>query len=266
MTAPALDHVGVVARDLSALAADYERLGFTLAPFSRYADGRIGNRCVMLRGSYIELLAVVAATARSATLERFLARYAGIHILAVGVGDEQGALERLHRAGIQQASVSRFARPFDDADAGGPKAEFVLIQTPEQPEGRINLVRHLTPGVVWQQTFMRHPNNAIVLEDVWIAVADPADAAARLSQLVGCVVVPDPHGGLALDLRSGRVRLLPAKNGVVPRVTRLTLRTSDSNAMIERLVSERNIAARCDAETVIVDAAAAGGVELCLHR
>ena len=75
MTAPALDHVGVVANDLAALTTAYERLGFTLTPLARYADGRIGNRCVMLRSAYIELLAVVDPNACSATLERFLARY-----------------------------------------------------------------------------------------------------------------------------------------------------------------------------------------------
>jgi Glyoxalase-like domain len=266
MTAPALDHVGVVANDLVALTTAYERLGFTLTPLARYADGRIGNRCVMLRSAYIELLAVVDPNARSATLERFLARYAGIHILAFAIADEQSAVERLRRAGIEQATVNRFARPFDDADPGGQKAEFVLIQTPEQPEGRVNLVRHLTRNVLWQEPFIRHVNNAIVLEDVCIAVAEPADAAARLSRLVGSVVVPDPHGALVLDVSAGRVRLMQGQGvGVVPRIARLTLRTSDSNAMIRRLVSERNIVADHDGDAVLVDAAAAGGVEICFE-
>jgi hypothetical protein len=262
MTAPALDHVGVVAKDLAALAAAYESLGFTLTPLARYADGRIGNRCVMLGGSYIELLAVVDPNARSATLERFLARYAGIHIMAFAITDEQSAMERLCSAGAKQATVSRSARPFDDADPGGRKAEFVLIQTPEQPEGRINLVRHLTRDVLWQEPFMRHPNNATKLEDLWITVAAPADAAARLSRLVGCVVVPDSNGGLALELAGSRVRLVRGQGGIVPRVARLTLKTSDHNAMITRLMSERNIAAYNDGNAVLIDAGAAGGVEI----
>jgi hypothetical protein len=265
MTAPTLDHVGVVAHDLPALAAAYERLGFTLTPQARYADGRIGNRCVMLRGSYVELLAVVDPNARSVTLERFLARYAGVHILAFGMADEQSAMERLHRAGIQQATLSRFMRPLDDEDPSGRTAEFVVVQTPDQPEGRFNLVHHLTPDLLWQGVFMQHPNNAIVLQDVWITVADPADAAARLSRLVGCVVVPDPMGGLALNLASGRIRLLPAMSGIVPRVTKLALRTSDSNAVIKRLVNERSIAACDSGGAVVIDAAAAGGVELCFN-
>jgi hypothetical protein len=262
MIAPTLDHVGVVSSDLAALATTYQRLGFTLTPFSRHSDGRIGNRCVMLQGSYIELLAVVDPSARSATLERFLARYAGVHLLAFAIADEQTALARLHRAGIEGASVSRFTRKFDDADPGGPEAAFLLIQTPEQPEGRCNLVRHLTPDVLWRAPFLFHPNNATTLEDVSIAVADPADTASRLSRVVGCVVVPDPKEGLALELARGRIRLLPAISGVVPRVIRLTLRTADRNAAMDRFLAERKIAARRDGDVVVVDAAAAGGVEI----
>jgi hypothetical protein len=262
MTGPALDHVGVVTNDLAALAATYEGLGFTLTPLARYADGRIGNRCVMLHGSYIELLALIDLNARSVTLERFLARYAGIHILAFAIADEHAAMERLHRAGIKQASVSRLARPLDDATPNGQKAQFILIQTPEQPEGRINLVRHLTADLLWLQSFMRHLNNAVVLENVTITVSEPADAAARLSRLVGGVAVPDPAGGLALDLVGGRVTLVEGHGGVVPRVAQLTLRTSDGNAMIRRLMSERSIAACVDRDAVVIDATAAGGVEI----
>jgi hypothetical protein len=262
MSAPGLDHVGVVGSDLVALAAAYERLGFTLTPLSRHSNGRIANRCAMLRGSYIELLAIAGPNARSATLERFLSRYAGVHLLAFAFADEHATLARLQRAGIEQASITRFARKFDDADPSGAEAAFVLIQTQEQPEGRFNLVRHLTPSVLWQEKLMRHPNNATTLEDVSITVAEPAEAAARLSRLVGCVVVPDAGEGLALALANGRVRLLPARTGIVPRVTRLTLRTSDANAAVNRLTGERKIATRQDASAIVVDAAAAGGVEL----
>jgi hypothetical protein len=262
MSAPWLDHVGVVGSDLAALVAAYQRLGFTLTPLSRHSDGRIANRCAMLRDSYIELLAVAGPNARSATLERFLSRYTGVHLLAFAIADDQAALARLHRAGIVRASVSRFTRTVDDADPSGAEAAFALIQTPEQPEGRFNLVRHLTPDVLWQDRFMRHANNAAILEEVSIAVAAPAEAAVRLSCLVGCAVVPDAVEGLALDLAHGRVRLLTATTGIVPRVAWLTLRTSDGNAAVKRLAYERKFAVRQEGNAVVVEAAAAGGVEL----
>ena len=111
-------------------------------------------RCCI--GRYIELLAVVDPNASSATLDRFLARYAGIHILAFAIDDPQAALARLRRAGIEAPSVAHFDRAIDDMDPAGPRARFELIQLPDQPEGRINLVRHLTPEALWQERFLHH--------------------------------------------------------------------------------------------------------------
>lgn len=257
----ALDHVGVVTRDLAALAEQYEQLGFTLTPLARQADGRIGNRCAMLQGSYIELLAVVDPKARSATLDRFLQRYAGIHVLAFSIDDPQSALARLRRARIETADISHLSRAIDDNHPAGPRARFALIQTPDQPEGRINLVHHLTPEVLWQERFLRHANNAVSLEEVVIFVADPAVTAARFSRLVGCVVAPDPEGDLALDLARGRVRLRTpnADAPVVPCIVGLSVRTSDGNAAVGRLLEERRIAHRRLNDAVLVEPIDAGG-------
>ena len=262
MNSVALDHVGVVARDLAALAAQYERLGFTLTPLARHSDGRIGNRCVMLHRSYVELLAVVDPKGSSATLTRFLARYAGIHILAFSIDDPQAALARLTRAGIQGLSVAHFDRAIDDADPAGPRARFALIQVPDQPEGRINLVRHLTPEALWQERFVRHANHSTALEEVVLCVAEPADTATRFSRLTGCVVIPAPAGGFALDLARGRVRLLPPSADIptVPCIAGFTVRTSDGNAAIVRLLREHAIPYRSIDAALTVDAIAAGGV------
>lgn len=264
MSEVAFDHVGVVTRDLTALAAQYERLGFTLTPLARQADGRIGNHCAMLAHNYIELLAVVDPQARSVTLERFLARYDGAHILAFAIQDEQGVLARLRRAGFDTASVSRFERAIDDEDVSGPRARFALIQLPDQPEGRINLVHHLTPETLWQERFLQHPNNVVSLAEVTMVVDDPAATAARFSRLVGCAVVPDPLGGLALDLPRGRVRIVTAKSGasVVPRIDGITVQTNDRNAAIGRLLVQRHIAHRLVGEALSIDAVEAGGVAL----
>jgi 4-hydroxyphenylpyruvate dioxygenase-like putative hemolysin len=260
----ALDHVGVVMRDLAALAGQYERLGFLLTPLARHADGRIGNRCAMLRQGYIELLAVVDPTARSATLDRFLARYAGVHILAFAVDDTADALARLGRAGIAAPRVSEFERSTDNGDPSAPRARVALIQLPEQPEGRINLVHHLTPEALWQERFLQHPNCAVALDEVAIEVAEPAEATARFSRLVGCAAVPDAAGGFALDLGLARVRLLPSDDdaSIVPRIVALGVRTQDGNAAIGRLLRERGVTHACRGQDLVVDADEAGGVAL----
>jgi hypothetical protein len=218
----------------------------------------------MLRQGYIELLAVADPNARSATLDRFLARYAGIHILAFAIRDEQTVLARLHRAGIDAPSVSHFERAIDDTDTAGPRARFALIQLPDQPEGRINLVRHLTPEALWQERFLHHPNNAVALAEVVIVVEQPAQTAARFSRLVGCPVVPDPAGGFALDLPQGRVRVVPDASlpSVVPRIHGISVRTNDGNAAIGRLLVQRRIAHRRVGDALSIDAVETGGVAL----
>lgn len=270
MIVAALDHVGVVSRDLPALADRFERLGFLLTPFARQSDGRIGNRCAMLRNGYIELLAVVDPRAGSATLDRLLARYVGVHILAFAMADEQATLARLRRAGVAASGAVRLDRAIDDADPDGPRARFAFIFVADYPEGRINLVRHLTPELLWQDRWLRHPNNAAELTEAILAVADPAEAAARLSRVAGCPAVPDPAGGFALELRHGRVRLLSDAGlsavlpdihvPALPSIVGITVETSDANQAIGRLVAERGIACRRDADRLVIDPGAAGGV------
>src|SRR5690242_4272488 len=118
----------------------------------------------MLRGSYIELLAVVDPAATSATLERFLARHPGVHILAFSVTDPQAELARLQRAGVAAPGVTHFERSISDGDS--EMARFDLIQLPDQPEGRFNLVHHQTPDLLWQDRFLHHRNNAVSMEAV----------------------------------------------------------------------------------------------------
>ena len=142
--ADALDHVGIAATDLGALAADWEKLGFCLTPLARHSgrrtpDGPVvpfgtGNRCVMLREGYLELIAIVDPGAFSNTLDRFLARYAGIHILALSIEDEDANLARLRRAGIEIPGVAYLERPVDDQirippDRTGEMTIVALCQT-----------------------------------------------------------------------------------------------------------------------------------------
>ena len=221
-----LDHAGLVGPDLADLAAAFEALGFTLTPLARQsgrlrADGPVepwgtGNRCAMLGHGYIELLSILDPAAPANGLDRFLARYAGLHILALGIDDEDAELARLRAAGLDIPGVLHLHRPVDSADPAGPQARFARLPLPEAPEGRIQLIRHLTPEAIWQPRFMAHRNHAVALETMILAVENPAETAARLSRLAGRPVLPDPAGGFALPLDHGTVRMLPPD--ALPRV------------------------------------------------
>lgn len=278
-SAASLDHVGIAGRDLGAMAAAFERLGFQLTPLARHSgkrtpDGPVvpfgtGNRCVMLREGYIELIAIVDPAAFSNTLDRFLARYAGIHIIALGIDDETANLDRLRRAGIDIPGVAYLERPVDDADPTGPRARFARLPLPDAPEGRLQLIRHLTPEAIWQERFLTHPNHAVGLEEVVIAVEHPAESAARFSRLAGRPVVPDPAGGYALPLPRGTVRLLPAEAlGAVlpgaaipslPFIAGMAVRSDDLEATA-RLLAERGVAHERFGNGLLVGADQAAGV------
>jgi hypothetical protein len=200
-----LDHVGIVGDDLDALARAFEELGFHLTPRAAHASGRTANRCAMLRdGGYLELMATVPGHA-SATLDRFLARGPGAHILALEVANEAAALDRLRRAGIAgEATIT-------EREAGPPKAKaaFALIMPPDPPEGRVLLIRHLTRDLLWRPDNTVHPNRAVALTEVVYAADAPAETMTLLSRLAGRPAEPDPLGGFRIPLARGRIRILP---------------------------------------------------------
>jgi hypothetical protein len=223
-SATGLDHVGVCSRDAGALWGAYERLGFALTPIARQSRGDeplgTANRCAMLRRGYIELLAVVDPALPDNGLGAMLDHFEGARILALGIQDSEGNLARLRRAGLEIPGVSPLSRP---VEPGGPIARFERLPLPEAPEGRVQLVRHLTPEAIWQERWMAHPNGAQELRAAIIVSDQLAESAARLSRLSGLPLEPDPAGGFALPLPDGaRVRVLAPEvsaailPGVVP--------------------------------------------------
>ena len=210
-TALALDHVGVCARELGPLTAAYERLGFSLSPIAQQSGKRTpdgptelfgtGNRCAFLRHGYIELLAILEPGLFDNQLGRFIDRYEGLHILALGVADEQANLARMQAAGIPIAGVAWLERPVDAPD--GPRAKFARLPFPDAPEGRVQLIRHLTPELIWQPRWMDHANHADALAALVMASAAPAETAVRFSRLMGLPFLPDPAGGFQIRLPGG---------------------------------------------------------------
>lgn len=266
-TAIALDHVGVAARDLAPLAAAYERLGFTLTPVAQQSGRRrpdlpvekfgSGNRCAFLRHGYVELIAILDPALYDNGLGAWIARYPGLHILALAMADEQANLERLRRAGLPIPGVAYLERPVEE---GGPIARFARLPFPDAPEGRVQLIRHLTPEAIWQDRWMDHANGAVALEAAILVSDAPAEGAARLSRLAGLPVEPDPAGGFVLVLPGAagaagprapamatRVRILTPEGlarvlpGVappaLPGMAGMVLRTADGNAAARRVLA-----------------------------
>jgi Glyoxalase-like domain len=189
-TASALDHVGVVVRDVAAARLAWEAAGFAPTPGGR----------IMLRQGYIEMLAQDAAKP-SATLAAMLAQGEGAHVLTLRVADAEAAAARLARAGFAVQVVEN-SRP---GEAGGI-ARFRRVPLADAAP-RLQLIEHATPETVWHPALLDHGNGALALVEA-VAVADPpATFAARLSRVAGRGLVP-ADGGFLLPLAKGAVRVL----------------------------------------------------------
>jgi hypothetical protein len=265
-TALALDHIGLCARDPASLWAAWERLGFALSPVAQQSGRRTpegpiepfgsGNRCAFLRHGYVELLAILDPTLFANGVDHFVTRYEGAHILALGMNDSEANLVRLRRGGLDIAGVAWLQRP---VEPGGPTARFARLPLPDAPEGRLQLVQHLTPELVWDARWMGHRNGAEALESVILTSAVPAETTARLARLAGLPAEPDPLAGFRLRLPGAAggagpkgpklettVRILPpeALPRVLPDVTPpslpfmagMVIRTADAGAAARALL------------------------------
>ncbi len=223
----------------------------------------------MLADGYVELISIVEPGLFSNGLDTLLDRYEGLHIIALSIDDEAANLARLQAAGIAIEGVAWLERPVDDSDPGGPQARFARLPLPGAPEGRLQLIRHFTPEAIWQPRFMAHANHAVALNSVVLAVAEPAETAARFSRLAGRPVTPDPAGGFLLLLQRGSVRMLPVEAAVkefpgaappaLPWIAGFSLRTDDANAAVTALLRDRAI---IRPKGLLVPPAQAGGAFL----
>ena len=214
-----LDHVGHFVRDPQAASGALARAGFAPTPVSVQvnpgADGSerltgTGNVTAMLSRGYIEALFKTADTPLGRELETALARHGGIHLAAFAVADAAAAHRRLAAAGFRVQPVLEMRRRVDTG-AGPGTAAFTLarLEPGEMPEGRIQILTHRSESTVWQPRWLKHPNGALALTGIVIAVADPEEAAERFARFTGREAARSASGQtIALD--RGRVELVTA--------------------------------------------------------
>ena len=101
-------------------------------------------------------------------------------------------------------------RPVDAEGKLGTAAFTVARLEPgEMPEGRIQLLTHRSEAMVWQPRWLSHPNGALGLVSVMIAVRDVGETAERFGRLTGRQAKTS-RLGQAIDLDRGRVDLVTA--------------------------------------------------------
>lgn len=216
-----LDHVAHFVRDPEAASRALERVGFAPTHMSIQinpdpAGGQpqptgTGNVTAMFSRGYVELLFKTVDTPLGRELDAAIARYPGVHLAAFAVDDAAEAHRRLAERGFRVRPLVDMRRPVDTGAGDGTAAFTVArVEPGEMPEGRIQILTHHTERMVWQPRWLSHPNGALALASVTIAVADVDEAARRFARFTGRDAQPHPHGHtIALD--RGRVDLVTAE-------------------------------------------------------
>ena len=211
-----LDHLGAIVRDLAAGAKRWEQLGFFLSPVSRQSGKMPGredesawasaNRCAIFRQGYLELIGIVDAAAYN-PWEKFLARFEGLHLLALRVANADAAYAELAaRTKTLNPPVQR-ARKLDvDGIEATMRFRNIFSRDAAYPEGRYIVLEHQTPEYLWQPRYQTHPNGALALEAALVCADDVQAQRTRLETITGT----SPSLG-----SDGVLRFEPAKGGAL---------------------------------------------------
>lgn len=258
------DHLAHFVPDMNAASAALEALGFVLTPFTeqqnRTPDGFVpagtGNRCAMLASGYLEFLSHCTDTPLSRRLLAALDRYTGVHLLAMSVADAEAVRAHLDRAGFAPDEAVRLTRAIPLPDGGEAQGRFSVVRVPPEamPEGRIQVLSHHTPDIVWQERWTAHPNRIVSLEAALVLVEYPTEAAQRFGRFLGREPAQLDARRLILRLDRGALVFtddatrfgLPAATAL-PQIAAYALGSDDQAASVVRFIAGG--AVRVDAAT-----------------
>ena len=214
-----LDHIAHWVPDLDAASETLASLGFVLTPWSeQHAAPRPGapitpvgsaNRCIMLRSGYLEILAPLAPTPIGRELQAGIDRYVGVHLLAFGSSDTKAEQARLEALGFPQRPVVALRREVEAESGETATLRFTVgrAELGSMAEGRVQFLTHHTPEHLWQTRYLAHPNTVEDLAEVWVVVADLAEAAARYGAYLDFPADQAGPGAATIALSRGRVSL-----------------------------------------------------------
>lgn len=208
-----LDHLAHFVHDAEAASRALARCGFAPTPVSIQvspdpAGGTrptgTGNVTAMFERGYVEVLFKTSDTPLAREFDAAISDHAGLHLVAFAVADAAKAHRRLGADGFAVQPLVHMSRPVETAQ-GPDKAAFTIarVEPGVMAEGRIQMLTHHTAHTVWQPRWLGHPNSALGLIDVMIAVGDIDEAASRFTRFTGRAATRTPGGALVRLDRGG---------------------------------------------------------------
>lgn len=171
-----VDHVILPVTDLAAAGDAFASAGFIVTPETRHSEAMgTANRCIMLDGCYIELLAVIAETPANRPWRRLLRDGPGLGGIALASRDIETTAADLAARAIRAEPVRHFSRT---TDAGELRFSIIRIDPAETPGLQCLVCRHHTPDLLWRPDLLAHPNGATMLRQIALPEAEALDRFA----------------------------------------------------------------------------------------
>ncbi|MEM6621097.1 MAG: VOC family protein [Pseudomonadota bacterium] len=196
-TGRGIDHIVLASRDLDALAAQYEGLGFTLTP-KAYHEDRMGtsNRLAQFAGrNFIELLEVdrphtvmdpgPGGFAFGAFLRSYLGKRQGLGMVVFRTADARADIAAWRAKGLDTYDPFDFERQATLPDGSQVTVGFSLgfVTSPLMPELAFFVCQNRAQEHFWKPAFQTHGNDSQEITAITIAAENPAAHAAFLSGL-----------------------------------------------------------------------------------
>lgn len=207
------DHIGYFVHDLDDAGAQMEKLGFQVSAtniqYNEDAAGELqrthtSNKLVKLNRGFIEMLAATGKSPLADQLQDMLARYQGLHVIALTNADIEATAARLAASGIDMQDPANLRRK---VTVNGEETLMVFTVCRVKPgtynEGRLQILTNHTPENFWLPGDMDHANGADTLTDLLICVDDVAEAVGRYETFFGTNAIT-MAGLRTLDLARGR--------------------------------------------------------------
>lgn len=264
-----IHHPGLIAQDIEAAVAQYEKLGFIFTPLSIHRIALkpseepvyfgVGNRNAIFERNFLEIVGVIdpkrwsqitPAQRGPFDIDERLRLYQGLHIMHFGADDIEVVRARFKREGIESSEVARLQRAVDT-----PEGERVMhalaihFSRGANPEALIQIAQHVTPELALQPRYMQHRNGAKSLTEVIVYSHAPKDLATKYARYSGHATEPR-RGMVVVNLGYSRVvvvdaegleRMLPGyQPAVVPSLVGLTIATGNV-ARAQSVLWEANI-------------------------
>ncbi len=284
-----LDHVGWFVPDMDVAARAFEKLGFTLTPFSVHGDrdpvtGDLkplgtANRLVMLEEGYLEILTLHGGVTNPSVerMKTSMARHVGVHLIAMTVADSLAEAKRLEKEAFALNPTINLRRQIEAQDGTQVEVAFTVIRPKEgvHPEGRIQVLTQHTPEHMWQPRYVKNDNAITALRGVMLVVDDPREAEQRLGRFTARAAQERPDHRL-IKLDRGHLRIFKRAEAesylgglqvpAAPAMAALGFVSRDL-AATRAFLKSRHVALACDAtDRVIVDAAGGMGAYLIISQ